>query len=134
MTHRSDTKDDIRNRSDVARLVKRFYAKVRQDPELGPIFNQIVSDWEQHLDRLTDFWESQLFLKRNYVGNPLAVHQQVDRRLQQGISPRHFGLWLNLWFETLDELFAGEVAGIAKTRAQKMSTMFYLKIFESRPE
>ena len=134
MTHRSDTKDDIRNRSDVARLVKRFYAKVRQDPELGPIFNQIVSDWEQHLDRLTDFWESQLFLKRNYVGNPLAVHQQVDRRLQQGISPRHFGLWLNLWFETLDELFEGEVAAIAKTRAQKMSTMFYLKIFESRPE
>jgi hemoglobin len=73
-----------------------------------------------------------LFLKRKYVGNPLAVHQQVDRKIGQGITPEHFGLWLNLWYKTLDECFEGEVAGVARTRARKMSTMFYLKIFENR--
>lgn len=113
-------------------LVTQFYEKIKRDPVLGPVFLEIVSDWESHLERLTDFWESQLFLKRAYIGNPLAVHQEVDKRMNEGITPRHFGLWLNLWFETLDENFLGETAGIAKTRAQKMSTMLYLKIFENR--
>ncbi len=125
-------KKDIQKREDVGLLVRRFYGKIRADQVLGPIFNSMVTDWEAHLERLTDFWESQLFLKRTYIGNPLAVHQQVDDRMDQGIRPEHFGLWLNLWFATLDELFEGEVAWIAKNRAQKMSTMLYLKIFEHR--
>lgn len=124
--------NDLQNREDVRLLVTQFYEKIKRDPVLGPVFLEIVSDWESHLERLTDFWESQLFLKRAYIGNPLAVHQEVDKRMNEGITPRHFGLWLNLWFETLDENFLGETAGIAKTRAQKMSTMLYLKIFENR--
>ncbi len=126
------TKGDIRGREDVKRLVDCFYSKIRKDPILGPIFNSVVTDWKSHLELLTDFWESQLFLKRSYMGNPLAVHQQVDKNVPGGITSTHFGLWLNLWFQTLDELFEGEVAAIAKNRAQKMSTMLYLKIFEHR--
>jgi len=56
------TKHDIRNREDVSRLVNTFYAKIRVDETLGPIFNAIITDWDVHLSRLTDFWESQLFL------------------------------------------------------------------------
>lgn len=126
------TKHDIRNREDVSRLVNTFYAKIRVDETLGPIFNAIVTDWDVHLSRLTDFWESQLFLKRTYLGNPLAVHQHVDSVTEGGINPLHFGLWLNLWFETLDELYEGEVVAIAKNRARKMSTMLTLKIFAGR--
>lgn len=37
-------------------LVETFYAKVRVDPEIGPIFNAIVSDWPHHLSVLKDFW------------------------------------------------------------------------------
>ncbi len=125
-------RQDIRNREDVSRLVNAFYMKVRMDETLGPIFNAIVTDWEVHLSRLTDFWEGQLFLNRTYLGNPLAVHQHVDSVTEGGISPRHFGLWLNLWFETLDELYEGEVVAIAKNRARKISTMLSLKIFASR--
>ncbi len=125
-------KTNIEDREDVRLLVSTFYEKVRADKVLGPIFNSIITDWESHLERLTDFWESQLFLKRKYVGNPLAVHQQVDTRVEGGVKPEHFGLWLNLWYATLDELFAGETAAIAKNRARNMSTMFYLKIFEHR--
>lgn len=125
-------KGDIRGREDVRVLVGSFYGKVRKDDVLGPIFNSLVTDWDAHLELLTDFWESQLFLKRSYLGNPLAVHQQVDEKVNGGITPKHFGLWLNLWFQTLDELYEGEVAAIAKNRAQKMSTMFYLKIFDNR--
>jgi hemoglobin len=114
--------------------VSSFYAKIRKDTVLGPIFNQIVTDWEPHLELLTDFWETQLFLKRKYFGNPVTVHQEVDDKMQHTITPEHFGLWMNLWFATIDELFEGETAYIAKNRAQKMSTMLYLKIYEHRKE
>ncbi|MFS4416520.1 group III truncated hemoglobin [Maribacter sp. 2307ULW6-5] len=125
-------KKDIGNREDVALLVNTFYAKVRQDQVLGPIFNDIITDWEAHLTLLTDFWETQLFLRRKYTGNPVTAHQKADDRVQGGITNEHFGLWLNLWFATIDALFNGETAWIAKNRAQKMSTMLYIKIFEHR--
>ena len=128
------TKADIVDRNDIALLVRTFYAKIRKDAVLGPIFNQIVTDWEPHLELLTDFWETQLFLKRKYFGNPVTAHQEVDDKMQHTITPEHFGLWMNLWFATIDELFKGETAYIAKNRAQKMSTMLYLKIYEHRKE
>ena len=48
------------------------------------------------------------------------------------ISQEHFGQWMNLWYRTIDELFEGEYANMAKNRARKMSTFLYLKIFEAR--
>ncbi len=102
------------------------------DKVLGPIFNTIITDWESHFELLTDFWVTQLFLKRKYYGNPVTAHQEVDDKMNQSITSEHFGLWLNLWFATIDELFEGETAWIAKNRAQKMSTMLYLQIYEHR--
>lgn len=125
-------KADITTRKDIKLLVVTFYKKVRKHDILGPIFNQIVSDWEGHFELLTDFWETQLFLKRKYHGNPVSAHQEVDDKINNSVTSEHFGLWLNLWFATIDELFDGETAWIAKNRAQKMSTMLFLKIFEHR--
>ena len=125
-------KTDIRNRKDVSLLINTFYKKIRKDEILGPIFNGIITDWGSHLELLTDFWETQLFLKRKYYGNPVTAHQEVDDKMNHSINPEHFGLWLNLWFETLDDLFEGETAWVAKNRAQKMSTMLYIKMFENR--
>jgi len=125
-------KADIATRKDVNRLVVTFYRKVRKDAVLGPIFNKVISDWEGHFELLTDFWETQLFLKRTYHGNPVIAHQEVDDKIQNSVTSEHFGLWLNLWFKTIDELFEGETAWVAKNRAQKMSTMLFMKIFEHR--
>lgn len=128
----NSTKKNIENRDDVALLVRSFYGKIRTDTVLGPIFNAIINDWETHFELLTDFWETQLFLKRKYQGNPITIHQAVDEKTNQTITPEHFGLWINLWFETIDSLFEGERAWIAKNRAQKMSTMLYMEIFKHR--
>ncbi len=126
------TKTDIKDREDVSLLVNTFYAKVRNDKVLGPIFNNIINDWDAHLELLTDFWETQLFLKRKYFGNPVTAHEEVDEKTNQTITPEHFGFWLNLWFQTLDELFEGETAWIAKNRAQKMSTMLFMHMYQHR--
>jgi|SRR6056297_890911 len=122
----------IEDRTDVSVLVRAFYAKVRKDEVLGPIFNNTITDWESHLELLTNFWETQLFLKRIYHGNPITAHQKVDEKMNYSITSEHFGLWLNLWFQTIDELFTGDVAWIAKNRAQKMSTMLFMQIFKNR--
>ena len=122
----------IEDRTAVSLLVRTFYTKIRKDEILGPIFNSIITDWESHLELLTDFWETQLFLKRTYHGNPVTAHEEVDEKMNHKITSEHFGLWLNLWFQTIDELFEGETAWIAKNRAQKMSTMLFMKIFEHR--
>lgn len=129
-------KHDLQNREDVAFLVSEFYKKVRKDSVLGPFFNETISDWNQHVDHLTTFWETSLFmskkLEHKYQGNPLEVHVEVDKKFKQSITELHFGIWLNLWYQTLDELFEGEVVENAKRRARKMGTFMYLKIFEAR--
>ena len=125
---------EIENRNDVSLLVRSFYIKVREDAILGPIFNGIITDWETHLELLTDFWETQLFLKRKYHGNPIQAHNEVDKKMNYTIAPEHFGFWLNLWFETLDELFTGDTAFIAKNRARQMNTMLYMQMFTNRPK
>ena len=125
---------EIETRTDVSLLVRSFYAKVRVDAVLGPIFNGIITDWESHLVLLTDFWETQLFLKRKYHGNPILAHNKVDSKMNHTITPEHFGLWLNLWYQTIDELFNGDNAFVAKNRARQMNTMLYMKMFENRPK
>ncbi|WP_034040368.1 group III truncated hemoglobin [Wocania ichthyoenteri] len=129
-------KKDIETRDDVFLLVSSFYIKVRKDIVLGPFFNDVIKDWDEHLEKLTTFWESSLFmtrkLEKKYKGNPLEAHVKVDKENNNAISELHFGLWLNLWFQTIDELFEGDYAENAKRRARKMGTFLYLKIFEAR--
>lgn len=127
-------KRELKKREDISFLIHTFYAKVRKDEMLGPVFNAIVQNWPEHLERLTDFWESSLLLSRSYRGNPSRAHQEADRQVHHSISMEHFGRWLHLWFSTIDEHFRGETAQIAKNRARNMSTHLFLRIFEGRPK
>lgn len=125
-------KNDIQTREDIFLLVDTFYKRVRKNELIGPIFNTQISNWPEHLEKLTDFWETNLLFVRKYKGNPLLAHQLVDKKSDIPIEQLHFGTWLNLWYATIDELFEGEIAATAKRRARKMSTFMYLKIFENR--
>lgn len=123
---------DLENRADIALLVNTFYAKVRVHEALGPIFNTAIKDWEEHLSRLTDFWETNLFFVKNYKGNPLQVHLDVDQKFNNSIEQVHFGNWLQLWFETLDALFEGHYAEVAKVRARSMAATIFMRIYYAR--
>lgn len=123
---------DIKDRNDLRKLVGEFYARIRKDEILGPIFNRHIQDWDHHLELITDFWESQLLYTKRYRGNPQEAHIRVDKGENHSLSNEHFGLWLNLWFKTIDEFFEGEIAERAKHNARKMSTFLYLKIWEAR--
>lgn len=125
-------KKDLENRSDINKLVLNFYTKVRKNDEIGYFFNKSVQDWDAHLEKLTDFWESNLFFTGSFLGNPAIAHVKVDKEHNYSISQYHFGIWLNLWFQTIDELFEGEHAQRLKTNARKMSTHLFLRIYQNR--
>ena len=126
----------ITNREDVRVLVHTFYDKIRQNEMLGPIFNGHITDeqWPVHLSKLTDFWESNLFGVRTFRGSPSKAHVKVDKNLNHTISQEHFAQWLQIWFETIDELYEGELANNAKDMARRMSTGQYIHIWQNRPE
>ena len=127
--------NDIQNRNDIQLLVNTFYDKIRMDEILGPIFSPTIPNdhWPAHLEKLTDFWETNIFGNPVFKGNPVEAHRNVDKKMNYSISQEHFGIWLNIWFTTLDSLFEGENAMKAKNRARNMATGQYLKIWEARP-
>ena len=125
-------KQDIQDRNDVFTLVSTFYAKVRQNNEIGPFFNETIDDWPAHLEKLTDFWETNLFLVSKFRGNPMKAHKEVDQNFNNSLEKKHFGEWLNMWFETIDELYEGERANIAKNRARNMAHNLFMNVYMSR--
>lgn len=84
--------------------------------------------------KLTDFWETNLFRVSKFKGSPSSKHINVDANLGYNIVHNHFRRWLNLWFETVDELFNGELANRAKKSARKMAIGQFLTIRNNRPE
>jgi hemoglobin len=125
-------KKQIENRADIEFLVHQFYDKIRADQEIGFYFNKMITDWDAHLEKLTDFWETNLFAVRKYKGNPHAVHNEVDAHFNENITANEFGIWLNHWAQTLDEHFEGENVETLKRRARKMSTFLYMSMFQHR--
>ncbi|MBL4606150.1 MAG: group III truncated hemoglobin [Flavobacteriaceae bacterium] len=125
---------EIKSREEVFLLVSTFYNQIKKDDFIGPIFLEMIpqNEWDSHIEKLTDFWESNLFFKRNYKGNPLKAHIDIDQHFSNSITQKHFGKWLELWFSTVDSLFYGEKATEAKERARNIASILFLRIYESR--
>ena len=113
---------DITSRAEIVELVDAFYGAVRRDGILGPIFDDINhTDWDVHLPKMYDFWETVLFGRSAFRGNPLAIHLALARRVPLGA--REFGRWIALFHATVDRLFDGPVAGEAKLRALRIAAV-----------
>lgn len=125
---------EIETRKDISFLVHTFYNKIRKDDLLGPIFNSHIPDekWPEHLKKLTDFWETNLFGVAKFKGNPTKKHVNVDHNLKHTIGQEHFGRWLQIWFQTIDSLFEGHLANRAKEGARRMAHGQFMAIFNHR--
>lgn len=118
---------EIESRQDIRLLVGEFYKKIRVHPVLGPIFNRAIPEkkWPGHLEKITDFWETNLLGKPVFKGNPMKAHRDVDEANNHSIEMEHFGMWIQLWFETIETNFHGEIADRAKRASRKMATGLY---------
>jgi hemoglobin len=120
-------KKDIKNRDDIKLLIDTFYIKIRKDESLGPIFDEIAKvDWENHMPIMYDFWENTLFHTGIYKRNAMQPHLDLNEKTP--LTKAHFDQWLLIFKTTVDELFEGEIANNAKTRAISIATMIQIKI------
>lgn len=107
---------------EISELVDRFYAKVRVDPEIGPIFNAAIDDWPSHLSLLKNFWSTVLLQDRSYKGDPLAKH------LPLLLDPPHFARRLALFEETAREVMQPEHAEVIIDKSHRIAQNFQAAI------
>lgn len=116
----SDARILLDGRAELEKLLDVFYARVRVDPLIGPIFNDVAKvHWEEHVPKIYDFWDSLLFGGRNYHGRPFPPH------IPLGLKAEHFERWLQLFFLTVDEKYTGLKADEIKTRAYNIGQTFF---------
>ncbi|WP_369062419.1 group III truncated hemoglobin [Caulobacter sp. 73W] len=114
----------------ITALVHAFYAKIRREPELGPIFETAIGDhWDEHLAKLCDFWSSILLTTGRYKGAPIPVHLALPK-----IEGAHFARWLELFSETAEELWSSEAAALVVARANMIAKSLQYAISASRGE
>ena len=120
-------RSDIEDRNDVELLINNFYQKVRKDETLGFIFDDIAKvDWENHMPIMYDFWENIIFHNGKYKRDAMQPHLDLNQKIP--LTKVHFDQWLLIFKDTVDELFEGENAHNAKTRAISIATMIQIKI------
>jgi hemoglobin len=106
----------------IERLVRGFYAKVRTDTLLAPIFEARIRDWEPHLAQMCAFWSSVALMSGRYHGTPMVKHLPLP------IDAAHFDRWLALFEETAREICSPEAAAHFVERARRIAESLELGI------
>ncbi len=120
---------DISNRKDIEKLVFVFYEKVKSDKLIGFFFDETANiNWEKHLLIMSNFWDNILFFAGNYEGHPMDLHLHINKL--SSITKKHFNRWLKLFIETIDEMYVGEKATLAKEKAVNIATIMQKNIFK----
>jgi hemoglobin len=112
----------------IRQLVETFYARVRHDELIGPIFNARVADWDDHLSKLTAFWASVVLRKPGYDGRPMRSH------LMMPLEGRHFDRWLDLFEANALVELPREIAAIFIDRARRIADSFEAGVASVRGE
>jgi hemoglobin len=106
----------------IERLVRGFYAKVREDTVLGPVFEARIKDWEPHLAQMCAFWSSVALMTGRYHGTPMARHLPLP------VDGGHFDRWLALFEETAREVCPGEAEAHFVERARRIAQSLELGV------
>lgn len=112
----------------ISELVETFYARVRGDDALGPVFEAAIGDdWEPHLQTMKQFWSSIALNAGSYGGRPIpAHHKHLDK-----IRPEHFAVWLALFADTLADIAPTPEAGaFFLERAERIGENFQNILFK----
>jgi hemoglobin len=120
-------KKDIKTRADIEQLIVDFYEKVKLDKTIGFIFTEVVPiNWAHHIPVIVDFWESILLDNPVYKKNAMEVHYDLNKKVP--LQKEHFDSWMHLFITTVDELFEGKIAALAKTRAKSIGHLMLFKM------
>lgn len=110
----------------IERLVHSFYARIRDDALLGPVFATHITDWEPHLQRMCAFWSSVALMTGRFHGSPMEKHLPLP------IDARHFDHWLELFEHTARDVCPPAAADHFMERALRIAESLELGIAASR--
>ena len=106
----------------IERLGRGFYAKVRADAVLGPIFEARISDWEPHLSQMCAFWSSVALMTGRYHGTPMVKHLPLP------VDGGHFDRWLELFGQAAREICPPEAEAHFVERAHRIAASLELGV------
>ncbi len=106
----------------IERLVHSFYARVRTDAMLAPIFDARIKDWEPHLRQMCAFWSSVALMSGRYHGAPMPKHLPLP------VDAAHFDRWLALFEATAAEVCPPEAAEHFIERARRIAASLELGV------
>lgn len=113
----------------IAQLVQGFYADVRLDPLLGPVFERALhGQWDTHLQRLVDFWSTVALGTRSFKGDVFGKHMVLT-----GVTPAHFAAWTGLWQQHTNRMFAPDVARELQAAAHGIARNLFRGYFGHEP-
>ena len=113
----------------ISELVETFYAAVRADEVLGPIFNGRVADWSEHLSKLKDFWSSVTLMTGRFKGAPMAAHAAMSE-----IEHAHFDRWLLIWRRSVERSCPAEAAALFVQKAEMIAQSLKMGLSTHRGE
>ena len=100
----------------ISKLVNVFYAKIRKHKELGPIFNNAIHNWEEHLIKLTSFWKDRMLNTREFIGNPPRAHLDLPK-----FDLTLFEEWLKIFHETVNQIYIPEIAELYVEKSKNIA-------------
>lgn len=110
-------------------LIPRFYARVRDDALIGPVFDDAIAKWDEHLEKLVAFWSSVMLTSGRYKGNPVAAHMQHIA----AITPQMFDRWLALWADVTEESLPPPAAAALQAKAGRIAESLKLALYFRLP-
>ncbi len=120
-------------RADIETLLPHFYASVRQNERLGPIFHKHVgeddADWAPHLAKIGDFWANVMLKERAYQGNPMQVHLCIPE-----IRAEDFDIWLGLFDQAAQDVLSQEKANVFSILAHRIGRSLAMGIEQARSD
>ena len=124
-------KSDIETRVDIELLMNTFYGRLLADENINYIFTDVAKiDMKTHIPVIVDFWESVLLNKNVYHNNTMKIHMDLNEKAP--LTKSHFEVWLSHFNSTVDELFYGDIALLAKQRAKSVATLMQIKIIQNK--
>jgi hemoglobin len=107
----------------IAQLVRQFYSRARKDSLIGPVFEAMIADWEEHFTITQNFWSNLLLGTGRYQGHPFPPHMRMP------LEPESFDRWLELFIEAANETLPEAAAKEARAKASHMANAFKIGLF-----
>ena len=115
------------SRDSLRALVHAFYADVRRDAALAPVFDAAIgAHWETHLERMVEFWCTMMLDTRSFSGSVFGTHMQL-----KGVEPVHFERWMSLWYRHTAAGFEATDRKQLREKAEMIGRSLFLGFFST---